>query len=56
MPVYKSKSKYNFKDHIVPRDGATKADFEKKHTVPSQHKDIKELMRRIEQGRPTPDV
>lgn len=56
------KNKYGWthkSDYESPRTlykGATKDQYEKKHTVPDQHKDIKELIKRIETGRPKPEI
>lgn len=56
------KNKYGWthkSDYVSPRTpfkGATEAEFNKKHTVPDQSKDIKELIKRIEKGRPKPEI
>jgi hypothetical protein len=56
------KQKYGWKhasDYVrtvTPYKGATKAEYEKKHTVPDHAKDIKKLIKRIETGRPKPDL
>ena len=50
------KTDYDFKKHRTPFKGATQAQFEKKHTIPNQHKDVKKLIKRVEEGRPKPEL
>jgi len=45
-------SDYNHKDQVTEFKGATQAQFEKKHTIPDQAVPVKDLIKRINDGRP----
>lgn len=50
----KNMAYYNHKDHLQDYGGFTKEEFEEQVTVPDQAVDIKQLVKRVEGGRPKP--
>jgi len=49
---FEHKSDYNHKAQLTEFKGATKEQFEKKHTIPDQAVPVKDLIKRINDGRP----
>lgn len=51
---YAHLSDYDYTKMVTPYKGATKEQYEKKHTIPDHAVNIKKLVQRIENGKPKP--